>query len=104
MGERGTLPPLGSRRGKCDARVEWWGEEVCGIRACVAAQEFERASGVAGECADIEGGRKGSRRARCMLPRRPRGEGMREDHAAGSNQEAGNRAGAGSNRALLTAA
>ena len=26
-------------------RVEWWGEKMCGIRACVAAEGFERASG-----------------------------------------------------------
>ena len=41
--------------------MEWWGEEMCGIRACVAAEGFERASGVVGECAGIERGGEGSR-------------------------------------------
>ena len=54
-------------------RVEWWGEEMCGIRACVAAEVFERASGVAGECAGIERGGEGSRRARYTLPTRALG-------------------------------
>ena len=54
-------------------RVEWWGEEMCGIRACVAAEGFERASGVAGECVGIERGGEGSRRARYTLPTRALG-------------------------------
>ena len=53
--------------------MEWWGEEMCGIRACVAAEGFERASGVAGECVGLERGGEGSRRARYTMPTRALG-------------------------------